>query len=138
MKELTTTRPDIDIEADIHHVLGDYPPVVNDRHHIQVTVEDGHVIINGYTRTAVTHGYVMSRVPEVHGVISVDASEFYSDENLRLTAARDLPYGVFARLEYGTVILYGTLPDDADLEQLVQHVGSVPGVRRVVTSFDQT
>lgn len=138
MVDTMTTRPDIDIEADIHHVLSDYPPVVNDRHYIQVTVEEGHAIISGYTKTAVTYGYVIDRIPEVNGVISVDASEFYSDENLRLTVARDLPYGVFARLEYGTVILYGTLPDDADLEQLVQHIGSVTGVRRIVTSFGQS
>ena len=128
-------RPDSDIRADIERVLVRYPPMVNDRHHVNLTVADGLVTLSGYTRTGITRRYLMETLSRVAGVRGMVAAELYDDESLRLAVGSAIPVGIFTTVEYGHIILSGRLPAGQDADALVSAVSAVPGVRGVHTHF---
>lgn len=126
---------DIDIEANIHHMMRAYPPMMHDRHRVDISVKEGVVTVKGYVKSAVTHGILLNMLERAEGVQDVDVSGLYNDEGIRLHVAKHIPPGVMVNMEYGAVILSGRLPDKTDVEALVQAVSEVPGVNRIVTSF---
>ncbi len=130
-----TARPDEDILDDIENLIVHYPPLVNDRHQIQVSVTDGIATLAGYTKTPVTHRYLFDSVSVTPGVKTVEADRLYDDETFRLQAAKIIPPGVSVNVEYGTLILSGRLPEGKTEEDVVNSLRVIPGVRRVVTSF---
>lgn len=134
-KVLSTSRPDIDIKTDVAHLLMSYPPLAHDRHQIKYTVEDGVVTLSGYVKAAPTFRYVLNRLPDIPGVKAVHTQDFYNDDALRLDIGRLVPPGVTVTMEYGAVILAGTLPEGTTVEDLVKEVALVSGVHRVLTSF---
>ena len=69
------------------------------------------------------------------GVTGVDLSRLFDDDFIRLEAGKAIPVGVIANIEYGTVVLTGRLPQNMSADEVVSKVGTVPGVRRVVTAF---
>lgn len=130
-----TARPDEDILDDIDNLIVHYPPLVNDRHQIQVNVTGGVATLTGYTKGPVTRRYLVDGVLVTPGVKTVVADHLYDDETFRLQAAKIIPPGVIVNVEYGTLILSGTLPDGKPEEDVVKALGTIAGVRRVVTSF---
>lgn len=129
--QVKTQRPDVDIEAEIDHIMTRYPPMVNDRRHVTYSVKDGAVAVRGHIKTGITRHYLADMLPEIKGVKSVNLDLLYVDADMRRDVGALVPYGVFVNVEYGTVILTGRVPDDVDAKALIEQVEAVPGVRRV-------
>jgi osmotically-inducible protein OsmY len=128
-------RTDADITADIETIIQAYPPLVHDRGHLQVAVQNNTVTLGGHVRSLNTHEYLLEAVRKVEGVSSLDATYLHVDETMRLSIGQVIPVGVIANVEYGTVILSGRLTTDLSIDELAARVGSVPGVRRVVIAL---
>lgn len=126
------TRPDIDILDAIQLWMTGYPPLVNDRKHIQVRVENGIVLLSGNVKTPITHSYLLSHIKQIAGVQGVDDSTLYDDETIRLNVGAVLANGTIGQVEWGTVILAGKLPEGPALDALVERIGKIAGVKRVV------
>lgn len=135
MSEVRAERTDLDIEDDIERIIAHYPPLTNDRHYIDIRVQNGVVTVSGHTRTAITHRYLVNALAQVPDVINVAADRFYNDDGLRLEIARLIPVGVIANIMYGTVILTGVLPEGTNAAAVIAAVEKVPGVRAVRTQF---
>lgn len=127
---------DIDIEAAIHHAMTAYPPLMHDRHRVMLTIEDGVVTVSGYVKSAITGNFLLNTLRSVDGVKDVVVEAFYNDDAIRLDVGHAVPPGVMVRMEYGAVILSGNLPDGVEPEGIVKQVGLVPGVHRVLTTFN--
>jgi osmotically-inducible protein OsmY len=141
MKEPTNavSRPDVDIEADIEHLIAHYPPLVKDRHSFKTLVQNGVVTVSGHVQTPITRSYLLKNLPLVPGVTDVKSDYLYSDETIRLEASRLIPVGVvLGRVQYGSVVLTGTLPDGTTADALVSQIRNVPGVKQVFTDFEAT
>lgn len=123
-------RIDGDIVEDIRTIIVKYPPTNNDRHHIDVRVEEGVAHLSGHVQTPIHRRYLQDKVALVSGVRAVDVDELYDDETIRLDVGALVPEGVQVNVLYGTVLLGGVGADDA----LAQQVTAMPGVARVVTS----
>lgn len=132
---VATPRPDVDIHEAIEDIIVHYPPMVNDRHHVKINVENGVAKIVGYVKTPITRHYLHETIPTVQGVVGVDDSQLYDDETIRLEVGALIPFGVFANFEYGIVILTGRLPQGTDADSLIQKIKAVPGVRIVTSKF---
>jgi len=134
--ENTPVRPDIDIIQDIEDIFAHYPPAMRDRHHIQVASQAGNVSLRGHVTSPNTRAVLLEKIPQVAGIQSVNADELYDDESIRLDVGQVIEPGImFARVEYGTVVLSGRVPEGLPVERLVNEVAQAPGVRRVVTAF---
>ncbi len=130
-----TARPDEDILDDIENLIVHYPPLVNDRHHLQVSVTGGVATLTGYAKTPITRRYLIDGVTLTPGIKSIEASRLYDDESIRMEIARTIPTGVSINVEYGTVVLSGKLPEGKTEEDTVNALRAIPGVQRVVTAF---
>ena len=126
------TRPDIDILDSLQLWMTGYPPLVNDRNHIQVRVEAGVVILSGNIKTPITRNYLLSHIKQIAGVQGVDDSALYDDETIRLNVGQVLTNGTIGQVEWGTVILAGKLPEGDVLDALIERIGKIAGVKRVV------
>lgn len=133
MAEPRTTRADVDIEADIDDILHHYPPLVNDRHYLSIDVDGGSITVKGHTRTDITRKYLVDALGKVDGAAGVNADGLFSDAEIRLDVGRLIPVGVYANVEYGVVVLTGSLPENVSEADLVAAVSGVPGVRAVHT-----
>ncbi len=129
----TSARPDGDIVNDIIEIIVHYPPLAADRPHLHVAVEHGRAVLTGHVRTPINRLLLVERTAQVADVSSVDASALYDEETIRLEVGALLPDGVIAAPRYGLMILTGELPDGAALDALIQNVGGVRGVDRIVT-----
>jgi osmotically-inducible protein OsmY len=136
MSELRAERTDLDIEADIEHVLAHYPPLTHDRPYLEVTVQNGVVTVNGSTRTGITRRYLVDALRRIPDVARVEANGLFSDDTIRLEVGRLIPPGVIANVMHGTVILTGSLPGEVNAMELIAAVDNVPGVRAVRTQFN--
>src|SRR5687767_15020665 len=101
------TRPDVDILSDVQTMIYRYPPLNQDRHHLETAVENGRLILSGYVKTWNTRRYLETAAPELRGVTSVDLSHLFDDDSIRLEIGKVIPVGVIANIEYGTVVLTG-------------------------------
>ncbi len=131
-----SSRPDVDIEADIQDLIAHYPPLQSDRFHLKVMVKDGIVTLAGHTKSRITRGYLIERVQGVAGVQAVNYAALYDEETIRLDVGRCLAQGVIANAAYGTVVLTGSLPKGIEAASVVNEVARVAGVENVVTKFD--
>jgi osmotically-inducible protein OsmY len=129
-------RPDVDIIEDIEDRIAHYPPAMRDRHHIQVSSQNGLVTLKGNVMSPNTRSVLLETLPQVEGVRAVNAHELFDDESIRLDVGRLIEPGtMFANIECGVVVLSGRLPSGMTAEACVRQVAQVPGVRRVVTAF---
>lgn len=133
--QVIAVRSDLDIEADIQHLFAHYPPLAHDRHRIKVNVQEGVVTLVGYVKAPVSRHYALKNIPNVDGVKALKADNFYDDEMIRLEAGRKVPSGVQVIVEYGAIILAGSLPTGTTADVLVQVMSKVPGVHKVVVAF---
>jgi len=129
------SRSDLYIKHDIDHLETSYPPLVNDRHQVEITINEGVITVSGYVKSYPTVEYILSQFPKVEGVTSVNSDDLYVDESIRREAGKVIAPGVSINVEYGSVIISGLLTEGFDSELLVKQVSSVEGVRRIVTSF---
>lgn len=130
-------RPDIDIQADIDHLIAHYPPLQKDRKSVRYEVTDGVVTVSGHVQTPSTKRYFLDRLPNVQGIKAVHADGLFDDETIRIEAGKIIPVGVvLGKVFYGTLVLAGQLPEGVTEESLASQVGAVPGVQRVVTDFN--
>jgi osmotically-inducible protein OsmY len=128
-------RHPLDIEHDIHELIHTYAPLRHDRHRVHITVNDGHVVLSGYIKAIPTYEYLVNNVPLIDGVKSVDSTNLHEDETIRREVGQVVPAGIQVNIEYGAVILSGSLPQGVTIEELAQKVGMVPGVHRVISSM---
>ncbi|MBZ0277223.1 MAG: BON domain-containing protein [Anaerolineae bacterium] len=134
--ETIEQRPDVDIVGDIEHLIAHYPPLQHDRGYFTVSVTAGVVTVSGHVQSPITRRYMMDALPEVPGVVAVQAESLHDDQSIRLEAGRIVPSNVqVARVQFGIVVLGGSLPADATAEAVVADVQQVAGVRQVVTTF---
>lgn len=132
----TITRPDIDIIEDIEDIIAHYPPAMRDRRHIHISAQAGHVTLTGNVMSPNTRAVLLEKIASVAGVQSVNADRLYDDESIRLDVGRLIESGsMFARIEYGTVVLSGYVPAGKTADEYARQVAQVSGVRRVVTTF---
>lgn len=132
---VVASRPDVDIAADIKRLITRYPPMMNDRHHVQYTVVDGKVTLSGYTRTAITQRYLLETTHQIDGVTEVEAAGLFNDEDIRVGVGQMIPMGVYTNVGYGVVMLTGRLPEGTDMTALVAAIEKVPGVRLIRANF---
>jgi hypothetical protein len=125
-------RTDIDILDDIQRWINTYPPLVNDRRHVQFSVQDGVAHLSGNVKTPITKRYVRENLRQVEGITGVNDSALHDDETIRLALGSLLPEGVIANIQWGNVILSGTPLSDGDFQALVTKIASIGGVQRVV------
>ena len=129
---VTHSRSDLDILEDIENAIIHYPPLVNDRHRVQIAVHNGVVTLSGHLRTSITCQHLMDAVRQVAGVTQIQSDQLYDDDTLRREAGALIPSGVFVNVEYGTARLTGRLPAGTDAAALEARIGAMPGVRQVV------
>jgi hypothetical protein len=131
----TAVVPDLDLEHALHQTFLGHAPLMHDRHRIALKVKDGHVTVTGHVKSSITRRYMAEHLSQVAGVQSLDLSGLYDDDTIRREAGHLVPPGVFVNVEYGAVILSGTLPPDMSIEALVGQIGALPGAHRVLTMF---
>jgi osmotically-inducible protein OsmY len=129
----TRMRPDLDIQDEIAAIIVSNPQLAADRHTIHVTVRGGVVILSGQTRTPIHRQLLVTLAEKVRGVASVQSDQLHDDESIRLQAGQMLPSGVLVNVNHGVVVLSGTVPEGASIEELASQVASLPGVTKVVT-----
>ncbi|MBL8131286.1 MAG: BON domain-containing protein [Anaerolineae bacterium] len=127
-------RPDIDIHNEIVSIITQYPPTAADRFHIHVSVQEGVVVLSGHVLTPINRRYLINQIPKVVGVQSVDGTQLFDDETIRLEVGRRLPKGLVANVRRGTVTLSGALPGEEPMQGIAALVASVPGVVRIVAT----
>ena len=135
MAEVETVRSDADIEEEIDRIITRYPPLVHDRHFIDISVQQGVVTISGYVRTGITGAHLVNAIQAMPDVRSVKTSQFYSDDKIRLDVGQRIPAGIFSNVDRGVVILTGHLPEGSTEKKLVTAVGEIAGVRAVHAKF---
>lgn len=133
--EVKVARPDVDIENDVMRVFGAYPPLRHDRSRVNVTINEGAVVATGYVKTAQSREVFSREASKVEGVTSVDVSGLYDDEALRLQVGYATPFGVYASVSYGAVVLNGKLPEGTNVDDMVKKVAKMDGVRTVIPNF---
>jgi len=128
-------RPNVDVESDIENVIVHYPPLMNDRHHIHYSVQDGVATLSGHVKTPITRQYLLARVAEIPGVTSTSADQLYDDESIRLDVGRFIPPGMVGTVEYGRVILAGDVPSGTNIEDVMAQISQLPGVDKVIKAY---
>jgi osmotically-inducible protein OsmY len=127
----TVARPDVDIEDDIHRLIGTFAPLKASRSYFDVKSEDGKIILRGNVRSPQAKRVLLDNVPRVAGVASYDANDLFDDEEVKFSVAQLLPPGVFANVHYGAVTLTGSMPEGASADTISSEIGRISGVRRV-------
>ncbi|PJF35605.1 MAG: hypothetical protein CUN49_09685 [Candidatus Thermofonsia Clade 1 bacterium] len=122
-------RPDEDIEESIADLIRSYPPLRISRPFFTFASQRGQVKFMGNVRTPQERYLLAARVPHIAGVQSVDLSELYDDEQVRFAVGKVLPYGVYASVHFGAVVLTGRLPEGMSAEALLEQVRAISGVR---------
>lgn len=135
MAHIQASRPDMDIEADVEDIIVHYPPLMNDRHHLNVHVEDGAVTVTGHTRSAITREYLVDAVNKIAGVIRANTDLLFCDDDIRRDVGHLIPEGVYANVQRGVVVLTGQPASGVNTVDLTTKLTAVPGVRAVRTQF---
>jgi osmotically-inducible protein OsmY len=128
-------QSDAELEAAINAIITHYPPLMNDRRHLTVQVENGAVTVSGHTRTIITCTYLVDALKRMPGIVSLNIDNLYSDDHIRLEVGKVIPVGVYSNVNQGVVILSGRLPKGKTIEEVVTAVEQVKGVRAVRTQF---
>jgi len=124
------TRPDVDIAAEIRSFIRDFDPVKQSRDFFTFDVQDGVVTLAGNVRAKVAHRVLVDYLSnEVDGITQLIADDLHDDETMRLNLGHALPRGVMVRVNYGSVVLAGQLPEGEDVDALIERIKDVPGVR---------
>lgn len=132
----STTRPDIDIEMDIQNLIAHYPPLAHDQHHFDYDVDNGVVTVSGNLKSRINHEYLLTQLPKITGVKSIQSQDLANDDDIRLDAAKLAPTGIFVNVEYGIIKLTGRLEEGANVDGLVGDISQrVRGIQRIYTSF---
>lgn len=129
--ETVLVPTDEDILESLHVLVRSNDQIRVSRNDFTYTVVNGVVKLVGNVRTPMVRRVFKDSVLQVAGVSAVDDTELYDDESLLLAVGKVLPFGVRARVNDGTVALYGTLPSGTSADEIVASAGEIPGVRWV-------
>jgi hypothetical protein len=133
MQPDTTKRPDMDIEEDINLIFRHFAPLKAARGFIAYQSHDGYVTVSGNVGSPQAKHVLLDRIKLIPGVVDCEANSLYDDETIRIGLGNLLPDGVSANVLYGTVVLFGKLPNDnADV---LKQMNAVSGIRKVVMSY---
>jgi osmotically-inducible protein OsmY len=130
-------RPDVDIEEEIELLIRSFAPLKASRPYFTVKSTGGHIQLEGNVRSPQARRVLIDNIPHIKGVVSVDSTNLYDDEMVRLAVGQLLPAGIVASVHYGAVALTGQLPDGASADVILNAVKGVAGVRRVGAEFGQ-
>lgn len=135
--EMQSTRPAEDIMDDIAAIIRRYPPLAQSRHAFAAHVgDDGSVTLTGNIKSTIAGSILQANITGIPGVTALDMRDLVSDEQLRLRAGKLLPAGVRAHVDYGRVVLTGSLPPRFKAATLAGKLEALPGVRRVINQLD--
>lgn len=129
------TRTDEDILEDVHRLVRSYQPLKMAQTHFRCHVRSGVVKVTGHINSELNRQLFLHNLPDIEGVMAVDDSELFDDDNLRLTIAKLIPNGVRLRVNYGIVALNGHLPAGTHVDELKGMLAELPGVKAVVTNL---
>lgn len=124
---------DEDILEAIHAFIRSYDPLRMSRSHLHIAVHSGVVTISGYVKNARTHELLINALPNLEGVVAVDANHLYDDDNLLMKVGKRIPRGTRARVDHGRVTLMGQRPSDP--EALMDDIGELEGIHSIGTDF---
>ncbi|HLV34168.1 MAG TPA: BON domain-containing protein [Spirillospora sp.] len=124
-------QSDAELEEAIDAIITHYPPLMNDRSHLTLQVENGVVTVSGHTRTSITRTYLVDALKQMPGIVSLHIDNLYSDDQIRLEVGKVIPVGVYSNVKHGVVILSGQLPTGKTIEEVIAAVEQVKGVRAV-------
>lgn len=125
------TRPAEDIAEDITALVRRFSPLWQSRHWFTYTVQDGVVTVQGNIKSSVGHRVLLDNVPHIPGVVRLDSSGLFNDEDLRLQIGRVMPAGVLVNVNFGRVVISGRLPNGQSADALIARIEQLDGVRRV-------
>ncbi|HVO44257.1 MAG TPA: hypothetical protein VMT34_16635, partial [Aggregatilineales bacterium] len=108
----TASRPDMDIEEDITVSLRNFAPLRTARGFLSYQSTNGHVKISGNVGSPQSKIVLLDFVQKIPGVIDSDMNDLHDDEEIRLNVGQLVPPGVLVSVQFGTVILSGSLPND--------------------------
>jgi osmotically-inducible protein OsmY len=131
-------RPDVDIEEEIELLIRSFAPLKASRSYFTAKSTGGHVVLAGNIRSPQARRVLVDNIPHIKGVSSVDSTNLYDDEMVRLAVGQLLPAGIVASVHYGAVALTGELPVGASGDVILNAVKGVAGVRRVGAEFGQS
>lgn len=135
----SATRPDLDLVDDIDTLIVRYPPLKADRKHLHFFIKDGVITVSGHLRTAITRRYLLERLPLLPGVRAVLADALYDDETLQRDAGRMIAAqhadGALANVQYGVVIVTGTLPAGHGADEFAARLAEILGVVRIAAKL---
>ena len=123
----------MDIEDDINAVLRNFSPLKAARRFFKVQATDGNVKVSGNSGSPQAKHVLLDYIKKTSGVINVDMSTLYDDENIRLNIGGVVPEGILVNVQFGSVVLDSKLPDGN--QETLRRVRSVAGIRKVVMSY---
>lgn len=130
-----TYRPPEDIMEDIAALVRGYPPLRQSQNWFKYTVANGVVTLSGHIKSSVAERVLVDSLQHVPGVIGVDSSALYNDQELRLQLGQLVPAGVWVQVDFGRAIIDGDVPPGYDVDALEAKLLAVPGVRKVENWF---
>ena len=126
------TRPDMDIEEDINAVLRNFSPLKAARRYFKVQSTNGNVKVSGNSGSPQAKHVLLDYIKKTRGVINVDMTTFYDDEDIRLNIGGMVPDGIRVNVQFGSVVLDSKLPNGD--QEILRRVQSAAGIRQVVMS----
>jgi osmotically-inducible protein OsmY len=133
-------RPDAEILGDIHRAIREDTGLTgDDKRGLTVTIDGGTATIGGNVRVGKAAQRAVAIAANTAGVAHVE-DRTHDDISLETAIGLALDRSgvarhseVFARSSIGEVQLYGYVPSSAAGEDVMRAVGSVPGVRNVIS-----
>lgn len=127
------TRPDMDIEDDIRASLRSHSPLKAAQHFFKVQSTNGKVRVSGNIGSPQAKRVLLNYITKISGVSTIDMSDLYDDEYLRLIIGGMAHEGLLVNVLFGRVLLDSTLPDGN--QETLRRVRSVAGIRNVVMRY---
>jgi osmotically-inducible protein OsmY len=128
-------RPAEDISEDIAALIRRFQPLAQSRHWFTYTVAEGVVTVRGNIKSPVGARVLLDNLPDIPGVVAVNAADLHDDPTLRVAVGKLLPPGIVITIDFGRVVLSGQLPPRRKPEALIRKIEAVPGVRRVINQM---
>lgn len=124
---------DEEILSHVQHLMHDTINTRMSHRHMRVRVTDGIVIMSGHLASEIGYDLLIDNIAAIDGVIAVDDTELFVDNDLRQQIITLLPRGVRVSVQHGAVALSGRPSTKFDLKELIGCIGELRGVVMVNT-----
>ncbi len=124
-------RPAEDIVEDIAALIRRFPPLWQSRHWFTTAARDGVVTVRGNIKSSVGRRVLLDNVPVIPGVVRLESSALFNDEDLRRQIGQIAPAGALVNVNFGRVVISGRLPAGDSPDALLARIKKLDGVRRV-------